>query len=384
MTNVDANALNGTKKILAVGPSWVGDMVMAQSLFIALKNTYPDCRIDVLAPSWTLSLLERMPEVSKAIAMPLPRGKFGLMERIKLGLSLRPEGYDQAILLPNTWKSAIPPFFANIPVRTGYVGECRWGLLNDTRKLDKKLLTMTVQRFVALGLPVDAPMPPVCPQPALTISKDRQQAVIDKFKLKSSPAAPVPDRLAAYTPSMEIAESVPDRLTAYTPSMEIKILALCPGAEYGPAKRWPTEYYAEVARHKIDQGWQVWLFGSEKDKADAAQINKACSGFCTDFTGRTSLAEAVDLMSLADTVVTNDSGLMHVAAALDKKIIALYGSSDPGFTPPLNDKAQVISLNLECAPCFKRECPLGHTHCLTGITPDRVLDLITLTQSGPK
>ncbi|MGZ8158899.1 MAG: lipopolysaccharide heptosyltransferase II [Methylobacter sp.] len=342
-------------------------MVMAQSLFIALKNTRPDCRIDVLAPSWTLSLLERMPEVSKAIAMPLPRGKFGLMERINLGLSLRSEGYDQAILLPNTWKSAIPPFFANIPVRTGYIGECRWGLLNDARKLDKKLLTMTVQRFVALGLPVDASMPPACPKPALTISKDRQQAVIDKFKL-----------------TLPTAASVPDRPAAYTPSMEIKILALCPGAEYGPAKRWPTEYYAEVARHKIDQGWQVWLFGSEKDKADAAQINKACSGFCTDFTGRTSLAEAVDLMSLANTVVTNDSGLMHVAAALDKKIIALYGSSDPGFTPPLNDKAQVISLNLECAPCFKRECPLGHTHCLTGITPDRVLDLITLTQSGPK
>jgi heptosyltransferase-2 len=316
---------------------------MAQSLFIALKNTHPDCRIDVLAPLWTLSLLERMPEVGKAIAMPLPRGKFGLMERIKLGKSLRSEGYDQAILLPNSWKSAIPPFFANIPIRTGYIGECRWGLLNDARKLDKSLLTMTVQRFVALGLPKDAPMPPVCPKPAITISKERQQAVIDKFQLASAASG---------------------------------ILALCPGAEYGPAKRWPAEYYAEVARQKIKQGWQVWLFGSDKDKADAAQINKECAGSCADFTGRTSMAEAVDLMSLANTVVSNDSGLMHVAAALDKKIIAIYGSSDPGFTPPLNDKAQVISLNLDCAPCFKRECPLSHSKCLTGIMPDRVLDVI--------
>ena len=337
-------------KILVVGPSWVGDMVMAQSLFIALKNTHPDCQIDVLAPAWTLSLLERMPEVTKAIVIPLPRGKFALMERIKLGLSLRSAGYQQAILLPNSWKSALPPFFANIPVRTGYIGECRWGLLNDARKLNKNTLTMTVQRFVALGLPVDASMPPVCPPPAITISKERQQAVIDKFKL--------------------------------TPSA--KILALCPGAEYGPAKRWPIHYYAEVAKHKIDQGWQVWLFGSDKDKADAAQINREASGFCTDFTGRTSLDEAVDLMSLANTVVSNDSGLMHVAAALNKKIIAIYGSSDPGFTPPLNDKAHIISLKLSCAPCFKRECPLGHSHCLTGITPDRVLELITLTQSGPK
>ena len=325
-------------------------MVMAQSLFIALKNTHPECQIDVLAPAWTLSLLETMPEVNKAVVMPLPRGRFGLMERIKLGLSLRSKGYDQAILLPNSWKSAIPTFFANIPVRTGYIGECRWGLLNDARKLDKTLLTMTVQRFVALGLPVDAPMPPVCPKPALTINKDRQQAVIDKFKL-----TPIP-----------------------------KVLALCPGAEYGPAKRWPIEYYAEVARHKIDQGWQVWLFGSAKDKADAAQINRQASGFCIDFTGRTSLAEAVDLMSLANTVVSNDSGLMHVAAALNKKVIAIYGSSDPGFTPPLNDKAHIISLNLDCAPCFKRECPLGHSHCLTGISPEQVLEQITVTQSGPK
>jgi heptosyltransferase-2 len=346
-------------KILVVGPSWVGDMVMAQSLFIALKNTHPDCQIDVLAPAWTLSLLERMPEVTKAIVMPLPRGRFGLLERIKLGMSLRSEGYRRAILLPNSWKSAIPTFFANIPVRTGYVGECRWGLLTDARKLDKKILTMTVQRFVALSLPVDASLPPVCSPPAITISPDRQQAVIDKFKLHQI-----------------LAEPAPGSLKAYTPSLAIKILALCPGAEYGAAKRWPAEYYAEVARQKIDQGWQVWLFGSDKDKTDAEQINNGASGHCIDFTGRTTLAEAVDLLSLADTVVTNDSGLMHVAAALNKNLIAIYGSSDPGFTPPLNDKARVISLNLECAPCFKRDCPLGHSNCLTGITPDKVLDVI--------
>jgi len=325
-------------------------MVMAQSLFITLKNVQPGCRIDVLAPAWSFSLLERMPEVSKAIAMPLSHGQFGLMDRIRLGRQLRSEGYNQAIVLPNSWKSALTPFFANIPIRTGYIGECRWGLLNDARELDKNLLTMTVQRFVALGLPKDCPFQPDCPEPVIVIEKNKQQAVIDKFKL--------------------------------TPSA--KILVLCPGAEYGPAKRWPANYYAEVARHKIDQGWQVWLFGSDKDKEVAEQINRAASGFCTDFTGKTSLAEAIDLMSLANTVVSNDSGLMHVAAALDKKLIAIYGSSDPGFTPPLNEKAHVISLNLDCAPCFKRDCPLGHTKCLTGITPDQVLEFITVTQSGRK
>jgi heptosyltransferase-2 len=338
-----ANPNTHTPKILVVGPSWVGDMVMAQSLFITLKNTHPDCQIDVLAPSWTLSLLQRMPEVNEAIIMPVPRGRFALMERIELGKSLRAAGYDQAILLPNSWKSAIPTFFGNIPLRTGYIGECRWGLLNDARKLDKKQLTMTVQRFVALGLPADAPMPPQCPQPALAISQDRQQAVIDKFQLAPKSGA---------------------------------ILALCPGAEYGPAKRWPPEHYAEVARQKIADGWQVWLFGSEKDQNDAAQINQAVAGVCTDFTGRTSLDEAVDLMSLADAVVSNDSGLMHVAAALDKKVIAVYGSSDPGFTPPLNGKARIVTLNLDCSPCFKRECPLGHGQCLTGISPEQVLEAI--------
>lgn len=329
-------------RILVVGPSWVGDMVMAQSLFITLKNAQPDCQIDVLAPTWSLALLERMSEVAKAIAMPLSHGQFGLLDRIKLGRRLRAEGYDQAIVLPNSWKSALIPYFADIPVRTGYVGECRWGLLNDARKLDKSLLTMTVQRFVALGLPVTASLPPEYPVPAIVIDQNRQNAVAEKFNLRRSE----------------------------------KILALCPGAEYGAAKRWPASYYAQVARHKIAEGWQVWLFGSDKDKAAAEQINDEVSGQCIDFTGRTSLAEAVDLLSLVNTVVTNDSGLMHVAAALDKKIIALYGSSDPQFTPPLNARAHVITLNLDCSPCFKRECPLGHTRCLNDIKPDQVIDVI--------
>ncbi len=318
---------------------------MAQSLFITLKKAHPDCQIDVLAPAWSFPLLDRMPEVSNAIAMPLSHGQFGLLDRVSLGRSLRTNHYQQAIVLPNSWKSALIPYFANIPLRTGYIGECRWGLLNDARKLDKALLTMTVQRFVALVLPNSAPLPPEYPIPKLIINHDQQQVVIDKFKL--------------------------------TPTE--KILALCPGAEYGAAKRWPASFYAEVAQHKLAQGWQVWLFGSDKDKDAAAQINSAVSGACLDFTGRTSLDEAVDLMSLVDVVVSNDSGLMHVAAALDKKTIALYGSSDPAFTPPLNAKAQVISLNLACSPCFKRECPLGHTRCLTDIKPQQVLDSIEMS-----
>ncbi len=329
-------------KILVVGPSWVGDMVMAQSLFMTLKDNDPDCQIDVLAPAWSFSLLDRMPEVTQAVAMPLGHGRFGLNTRIELGKRLRGSHYGQAILLPNSWKSALVPFFAKIPLRTGYIGESRWGLLNDARKLDKTSLTMTVQRFVALGIAKGASFPAQYPIPKLAIDKGKQDTVSKKFNLQ----------------------------------LTDKILALCPGAEYGPAKRWPAEYYAEIAQQKIQQGWQVWLFGSEKDSAVAGQINDMAQHQCTDFTGQTTMAEAVDLMSLVNTVVTNDSGLMHVAAALDKKIIAIYGSSDPGFTPPLNAKAQVISLNLTCSPCFKRECPLGHTNCLKDINPGLVLESI--------
>lgn len=331
--------MNKQTKILVVGPSWAGDMVMAQSLFKALKKNQPECQIDVLAPGWTFSLLDRMPEVSSSIEMPLGHGKFGLLERIKLGKQLRSSNYDQTILLPNSWKSALTPFFANIPKRTGYAGECRWGLLNDIRRLDKKRLPMTVQRFTALAYPGQPATTPEIPAPAFSINPDDISRITKKFKLEPSK----------------------------------NILALCPGAEYGPAKRWPAKYYAEIARKKYKKGWTVWLFGSDKDKPVTTEINRESGEICTDFSGLTTLAEAVDLMSLVDTVITNDSGLMHVAAALNKKMVAIYGSSDPGFTPPLNNKARIISLNLKCAPCFKRKCPLGHTNCLNHLYPEQVL-----------
>jgi len=331
--------VNKEKKILVIGPSWVGDMVMAQSLFMTLKESDPNCQIDVLAPEWSFPLLDRMPEVRKGISMPLMHGQFGFSKRRQLGKQLQAEKYDQAILLPNSWKSALIPFFAKIPLRTGYIGEVRWGLLNDARKLDKQSLSMTVQRFVALGLAKNKEAIVDYPIPNLTIEQQKQFAVAEKFQLTQTD----------------------------------KVLAICPGAEYGPAKQWPAEHYAELAKQKIAQGWSVFIFGSEKDKAVSEQINQLAGNGCQDFSGKTTLAEAVDLMSLAQVVVSNDSGLMHVAAALDKKVIAIYGSSDPGFTPPLNASAKVIDLNLDCSPCFKRECPLGHTHCLTEIPASQIL-----------
>ncbi|MEI7840282.1 MAG: lipopolysaccharide heptosyltransferase II [Methylococcaceae bacterium] len=331
------------QKILIIAPSWVGDMVMAQSLFIALKNNQPDCQIDVLAPLWSLGLLVRMPEITKTFVMPLTHGEFGLKARFLLGRKLRAEKYTQTIVLPNSWKSALIPFFANIPKRTGFLGEARFGLLNDARKLDKSVLTMTVQRFVALGFEANENLP-YYSFPALNVTAFQQKNVIEKFHLRLSKP----------------------------------ILVLCAGAEFGSAKRWSETHFAELAQHQLAEGWQVWLIGSEKDKPITEEIHKLTGWKCQNFAGKTDLTEAIDLLSLANTVVSNDSGLMHVAAALNKKVIALYGSSDPKFTPPLHSDAEIVTLNLPCSPCFKRDCPLGHRQCLTDISPQQIMPLIKI------
>ncbi len=321
---------------------------MAQSLFKLIKQATPDAMLDVLAPAWTLPLLNYMPEVENGIAMPVTHGQLGLTQRYRLGRQLRAQQYSQALVLPNSWKSALIPWFATIPIRTGFIGECRYGLLNDSRRLDKMLLPMTVQRFAALSLAGAITSTPDFPNPRLEVSTEARQAVAAKFAVDT----------------------------------QTKLLALCPGAEYGPAKQWPSDYFAELAKAKHAQGWQVGLFGSTKDKPVAEAINRVSGNVCQDFTGRTDLADAVALLALADSVVSNDSGLMHVAAALDKPVIALFGSSSPTFTPPLSDKAQVMSLNLSCSPCFKRVCPLyakddkRYLECLTGIKPEHILSLL--------
>lgn len=327
------------KRILVVGPSWVGDMVMAQSLFKAIKKQQPDCRIDVLAPGWSRPLTDRMPEVSRAIDMPLGHGKLGLVQRWRLGKSLRGQ-YDWSILLPNSWKSALVPYAARIPTRTGWLGEMRYGLLNDARRLDKNKLSMTVQRFAALAGSADTEDIPDIISPGLEVKAgDVFQAMQDLGVVKKA---------------------------------RKPVLGLCPGAEYGPAKQWPAEYYGALAKAYQENNWDVWLFGSEKDKGVCAAVNTSAGGSCIDLSGRTSLAQAVDLMSLTDAVASNDSGLMHVAAALNRPLVAIYGSSDPGFTPPLNEKHKIASLGLECSPCFKRECPLGHLKCLRDLPVEQV------------
>ena len=327
------------RKILVIGPSWVGDMVMAQSLFRLLKAQHPDVELHVLAPAWTFSVLGCMPEVDQAIEMPIGHGELKLLERYRIGRSLRAAQYDQAIVLPNSFKSALIPFIARIPLRTGWLGEARYLLLNDYRKLDDKRYPLMIEQYLALGLAPNAALPAPYPYPAFQVTPAAQEAA-----------------LAKHQPLWR------DR----------KILALGAGAEFGSSKRWPLEYYAELANRKIEQGFDVWLFGSPKDKVITDQIMALTANRCENFAGRLELSESIAFMSLTWGLVTNDSGLMHIAAALQKPLIAIYGSTSPRFTPPLSAQAIILQLNLACQPCFQRECPLVHHQCMRDITPERV------------
>ncbi len=330
-----------SETILVIGPAWIGDMVMAQSLFKLIKQRRPQAQIDVVAPAWAEPLLARMPEVAQAFSLPIGHGQLGLGSRWELGRRLRERGYEQAIILPNSFKSALIPFVASVRRRTGFLGEYRWGLLNDVRRLDKKILPRRVDTYIALGLEKGEPMPAVVPYPSLTVSPSDAKATLEKFSVEH-PSGPV--------------------------------LGICPGAEYGPTKQWPASYYAEVANNKLKQDWQVWLFGSGKDVPITEEIQALTDGRCLNLGGRTSLDECIDLMSLLTTVVTNDSGLMHVAASLDRNLVAIYGCTSPEHNPPLHSRATVLYLGLDCSPCYQHECPLGHLNCLRQLRPTQVLE----------
>lgn len=329
-------------KILIIAPSWVGDTVMAQPLFRRLHESRPGLSLDAFAPPWVAPVLERMPEISRVIPNPFGHGQLRLRERWQVGHSLRQEGYAQAILLPNSLKSALVPLFAGIPLRTGYGGEWRSWMLTDARRLDKKALPLMVERFAALADPPRTPLRRPVPNPRLTVNEAQRQATLARLGL----------------------------------SLALPVAALCVGAEYGPAKRWPAPHFAELARRLAAGGYRVWLLGSPKDRDIGEEIEQTSAGAARNLCGRTDLGQAVDLLSAAAVVVSNDSGLMHVAAALDRPMAALYGSSSPGFTPPLSARARIVSLHLPCSPCFKRECPLGHFNCMMQLTPERVMQEI--------
>ena len=327
-------------KVLVVGPSWVGDMVMAQALYRLLKQRAPISEIHVVAPPWSLPVIERMPEVARGVELAVGHGELGLRRRRALGIELRGEGYSRAIVLPRSAKAALVPWFARIPVRTGFRGEWRYGLLNDMRAMDASL-DQTVKRFVALGRERDEPGAALYPElyPRLRAS------ATNIARLRADHALDARDGL----------------------------VALMPGAEYGAAKRWPAPRFAELAGWLAGGGTNVVLLGSEKERSLGDEIALAAGQpRVHNLCGQTSLADVIDLLAAADAAVSNDSGLLHVAAATGTPVVAIYGSSSPKFTPPLTESAAVVYLGIECSPCFRRECPLGHLRCLTEISVERV------------
>ena len=325
---------------LVIAPSWVGDAVLSHPMLVRLKERDPAGRIDVLAPPWVVPVYQRMPEVAATLVQPFGHGELKLGERKRFAQGLA--GYGRAIVLPNSWKSALIPWHANIPQRTGYIGELRWGLLNDARALDTRGLPLIVERYAALAQPKREELRRPLPPPRLLVNEAQRRETLRALQL----------------------------------SLERPVTIFAPGAEYGPAKRWPAGHFAALAQLLVSRGMQVWLLGSKKDVEATSRIQELTANLCVDLAGRTTLDQAIDLMSFATRVVSNDSGLMHIAAALDRPMAALFGSSSPNYTPPLSPQARVIYLGISCSPCFKRECPLGHLNCLVQIKPEHVLQAL--------
>ena len=330
-------------RILIVAPNWIGDTLLAQPLFARLTKKLPGATIDVIAPAWTSAVLRRMPEVSEVIESPFRHGKLDLALRWRLGRALRRHRYQEAIVLPNSFKSALVPFFADIPLRVGFIGESRDGLLNIVHKLDPDALPLMAERYAQLaekpGMQLSRPLE----QPRLEV--DQANLLITVSRLGLDRRRPV--------------------------------VVFCPGAEYGPAKRWPPAHFAKLASYLAGRSFSIWLIGSEADRAVGETIASLSGGAAINICGRTDLASAIDLMSVAVLAVSNDSGLMHVAAAHDIPLVALYGSSSPAHTPPLATHARLVQLEgLACSPCFERNCPLGHFRCMNDLSPERVLSEI--------
>ena len=333
-------------KILVVGPSWVGDSVMAQTLYKRIKKELPSSQIDVMSPHWSLSLLERMPEVCKKIVSPFSHGETKLFERYRLGQGLKKENYDRAIILTNSLKSSLIPYFARIGVRTGWLGEFRYGLINDIRSSKKLKKSLMVEKFAALSLYEENYSIENLTFPELEINFANQRNFLEEFSIDYSK----------------------------------NTMAICPGAEFGPSKRWPAEYYAEIAKFYVNKGWNVLCIGSKNDEDIGIEIgslnNLRSNESFINLIGKTSLQDAIDILAFTEKVVTNDSGLMHIAAAVKTPLVALYGPSSPEYTPPLISKKKILRKTQGYEKVRYGSNEKGYHQSLLDIKPEEVLDAL--------
>ena len=331
-------------KFLIVGPSWVGDAVMAQTLYKLIKNSNKDAQIEVLSPNWSMPILERMEEVSRPIISPFNHGELKIKARFDFGKQLREEGYERAIVMTNSLKSSLIPFFAKIPVRTGWLGEMRIGLINDLRAKEMSNYPLMIEQFAKLSINPNEDLKKSLPYPSLSV---------DSRNLK-------------------------EQLVTLGINSEKPSIAICPGAEFGPAKKWPPNYYAEVCNDYLSNSWNVLVFGSLNDEITGNSIqggiDKELSDHFFNLIGKTSLIDVIDLLSHCKKVVTNDSGLMHIAAAVDTPLVAVYGPSSPQFTPPLIDNRVVLRRFEGFDKIREGSEEHGYHESLIAIKPSEVLE----------
>ncbi len=342
-------------RTLIIAPNWIGDAVMSQPLLANLKVKYPQCQIDVLATSWVAPIYRACSEVQQVIEARLEHQQLQWGLRKQLARQLEEHQYDACYVLPNSLKSALIPWLANIPFRIGYRGEMRFGLIN-----------------IALDNPSKINRPPMAKH-YLALSDALDHSPEMNVNETGNPKLNI---------SLEAKESISAKLQAAS-IKEKTIFVLCPGAEYGVTKRWPADHFAALAQQLIthEPDVHVILLGSNGDHAMAESIRTQAKNDLHihnihNWCGKTSLDEAIALIGMSKILVSNDSGLMHIGAALKVPQVAIFGSSDPNHTPPLSNMAKVLWLNLPCSPCHKRECPLGHLKCLKEISPENVLDAI--------
>ncbi len=301
---------------LVVGPSWVGDMILTQGLLMYLKSRRPDDSIHMLAPKWSLDIAHRMREVDTLIELPFGHGDLKLRERWGFARQLCGSQYHRAFILPNSFKSALIPAMAGIPRRIGWLGEYRYKLLNDVRILRADRFPRMIDRYMALAFPANlaltaSQLPEAPENPRLIIDEKAQARLIKRHNLR------------------------PNRL-----------IAICPGAEFSVEKQWPLDRFSFCIDRLCGAGYQIVLLGSPNDKEDAKSIiegiTQSHSNDILNLIGRTSIPEVIDIVGLARAVITNDSGLMHVAAATERPVIALFGPTSPSHTPPLTSRATIV------------------------------------------
>jgi heptosyltransferase-2 len=340
--NRDGGTEADRRPILIVPYMWIGDFVRCLSVVKLLKRRFPARPVDILSTALCAPLADYAPQVRQTIIADLPRNRLAYPAHRELAERLRREGYGSALVMPRTWKGALAPALAGIPERTGFVGELRFGILNDIRFGERRLQRM-VNRCAALALPKGTELPTDLPLPELRV-----------------PPAEIPiwrERLGLAGDSRPVA-------------------ALAPGSK-GAAKRWPSEYFAALARRLAEQGLAVWVIGGPEEKTLAAEIVGRAGLRIHDLTGP-DLRNAIVALAAADLSVSNDSGLLHVSAALGTRSIGIFGPTSPWHWAPLNPLAALVQTteSLACQPCHKSVCPLGHHRCMRDIPVERIAAIV--------